>query len=140
MSTFGTSESGAGAITWRLAQTLWVGGVWTLQFLVLPALAERSGLAPLLVEEAAASLRPLMIGLAAVCAALQALVLVRALGLPSLWRDLRGQGLLCVARFSAVFLAIRGEGDTYWPLFAYMAVAVLGLVLVLQPPPGRAGR
>ncbi|MDX4007597.1 DUF4149 domain-containing protein, partial [Pseudomonas aeruginosa] len=36
----------AGAISWLLAQTFWVGGLWLLQFVVLPALA-KTGLAPL---------------------------------------------------------------------------------------------
>jgi hypothetical protein len=57
----------AGAIAWLLAQTLWVGGLWVLHFLLLPAIA-KVGLASLLVEELSDTLRPLLVGLAAVCA------------------------------------------------------------------------
>ena len=66
----------AGAISWLLAQTLWVGGLWLLHFLLLPAIA-KVGLASLLVEEIGNTLRPLLVGLAAVCAGLQVLVLIR---------------------------------------------------------------
>ena len=98
----------AGAISWLLAQTFWVGGLWLLQFVVLPALA-KTGLAPLLVETVAAALTPLLIGFAGFCAVLQALVLVCGLA-PE---------------------AVR------WLLFNYLAVAMCGLLLVLQPVPGR---
>ena len=49
----------AGAISWQLAQTFWVGGLWLLHFVMLPAL-EKMGLAPLLIEEVDAALRPLL--------------------------------------------------------------------------------
>ena len=108
----------AGAISWLLAQTFWVGGLWLLQFVVLPALA-KTGLAPLLVETVAAALTPLLIGFAGFCAVLQALVLVSSHGPRSLWRDLRGQLLLAVALLCLVYFLVRG------------------LLLVLQPVPGR---
>ncbi|MEK1940566.1 MAG: DUF4149 domain-containing protein, partial [Pseudomonas sp.] len=38
-----------GAVAWRLVQTFWVGGLWLLHFVMLPAL-ERIGIAPMLVE------------------------------------------------------------------------------------------
>ncbi|EXF45996.1 transcription elongation factor GreA [Pseudomonas sp. BAY1663] len=44
----------AGNISWQLAQTFWVGGLWLLQFVVLPAL-DKIGLAPLLIEEIGSS-------------------------------------------------------------------------------------
>ena len=84
----------AGAISWLLVQTIWVGGLWLLQFLVVPAVA-KLGLAPFLVEEISASLRTLLVGLAALCAGLQALVLIRALRLSGLWRDMRGHSGRC---------------------------------------------
>lgn len=47
----------SGRVAWQLAQTLWVGGVWMLHFVLLPAL-EKFGLAPLLVQEIAGFMRP----------------------------------------------------------------------------------
>lgn len=122
-----------------LAQTLWVGGLWLLHFLLLPAVA-KLGLAPLLVDEIGNSLRLLLVGLAAVCAALQLLVLVRAAGLRCLWRDMRGQLLLLVEVMAAGYLVTR----LYWPdagqwlLFGYLVMACSGLLLVLQSVPGSA--
>ncbi|MDO9620094.1 MAG: DUF4149 domain-containing protein [Pseudomonas sp.] len=126
----------AGAISWLLAQTLWVGGLWLLHFLLLPAIA-KIGLASLLVEEISNTLRPLLIGLAAVCAGLQVLVLVRAERLASLWRDPRGQLLLVVGAMAGSYFAVRQllpEAER-WLMFSYLVVAFCGLLLVLQPVP-----
>ncbi|WP_339516639.1 DUF4149 domain-containing protein [Pseudomonas sp. RL_15y_Pfl2_60] len=130
----------AGAISWLIVQTFWVGGIWLLQFLVLPALS-KLGLAPLLIDDLATSLKPLLLGLAACCAGLQALVLVAALGLPALWRDIRGQLLLTVLLMVAGYFAvhwIRLEAPR-WQLFNYMVLAFCGLLLVLQPVPAKHG-
>jgi len=109
-----------------------------LQFLVLPALG-RIGLAPLLVEEVAGSLRPLMVGFAAFCAALQALVLVQSVGLRGLWRDVRGQLLLAVMALAGTHLLMNAGWfeSIYWASFSVLAMALGGLMLVLQPVPGR---
>ena len=64
-------------MSWQLAQTFWVGGLWMLHFVLLPAL-ERMGWAPLLVEDVTQVLRPLLVGFAAFCIALQLLVLMQA--------------------------------------------------------------
>lgn len=106
--------------------------------MVLPALA-KTGLAPLLVETVAAALTPLLIGFAGFCAVLQALVLVSSHGPRSLWRDLRGQLLLAVALLCLVYFLVRGLAPeaVRWLLFNYLAVAMCGLLLVLQPVPGR---
>lgn len=136
-----SSRLGAGAISWLLLQTLWVGGLWLLHFLVVPAVA-KLGLAPLLVEEINASLRALLVGLTALCAGLQALVLIRALRLSGLWRDMRGQLLLMVEAMAAGYLVAR----LYWPdaeswlLFSYLVMAFCGLLLVLQPVPEGSSR
>jgi hypothetical protein len=128
----------AGAISWQLAQTFWVGGLWLLHFVMLPAL-EKMGLAPLLIEEVNAALSPLLIGFAAFCVVLQGLVLVQAQGLSSLWRELRGQLLLIVLVMALVFFAVRQwQPDAErWLLFNYLVLALCGLVLVLQPLPGQ---
>ncbi|TLX56397.1 DUF4149 domain-containing protein [Stutzerimonas nosocomialis] len=141
MSKSGTSERRpmrAGMVSWQLAQTFWVGGLWLLQFVVLPALG-KIGLAPLLVEEVANGLRPLMIGFAAFCALLQLLVLVQVLGFGALRTDLRGQLLLTVLALAASHHAgLAGWFDSpYWQVFSYLAMAVCGLLLVLQPVPGQ---
>jgi hypothetical protein len=128
----------AGAISWQLAQTFWVGGLWLLHFVMLPAL-EKMGLAPLLIEEVNAALSPLLIGFAAFCVVLQAMVLAQAQGLPSLWRELRGQLLLIVLVMAVAFFAVRQwlPDAERWLLFNYLVLALCGLVLVLQPLPGQ---
>ncbi|WXL26929.1 DUF4149 domain-containing protein [Ectopseudomonas mendocina] len=127
----------AGSISWLLAQTLWVGGLWLLHFLVLPAIA-KSGMASLLVEELGYTLRPLVVGLSAVCVLIQLVVLVRAQGLVSLLRDVRGQLLLAVAVMAASYFVAQQwfVGAQYWLMFSYLVMAFAGLMLVLQPVPG----
>lgn len=146
MSKFVTSEPAgsrgtprAGAIAWRLAQTFWVGGLWLLYFVLLPAL-EHYGLAPLLLADISASLIPLLLAFAGFCVLLQKLVLAQARGLRSVWADLRGQLLLAVLLLVAGYFVGPGLGleDGAWQLFCYLAVASCGLVLVLQPVPGEA--
>lgn len=130
--------SRAAAVSWQLAQTLWVGGLWLLQFVILPAIGQ-IGLAPLLVEEIATRLVPLLVGMTAVCIALQAFALLRSDGLSSLWRDMRGQLLLTVAVMALGYFAVL----RYWPdaerllRFSYLVMAFCGLLLVLQPVPGK---
>ncbi|WP_312254100.1 DUF4149 domain-containing protein [Stutzerimonas nitrititolerans] len=126
----------AGIISWRLAQTFWVGGLWLLQFVMLPALG-KIGLAPLLVEEIAGTLRPLLVGFAAFCAVLQAVVLMQAQGVRSLWRDVRGQLLLAVLLLAASHFAAGGQlfESARWLLFSYLVIGLCGLMLVLQEPP-----
>lgn len=122
-------------IAWRLAQTFWVGGLWLLHFVVLPALVH-SGLAPLLAQEVGNGLRPLLVGLAVVCVLLQSMSLVAALGLRALWRDVRGQLLLASALLGlAFFVARAGWLTDYWLMFSYLAMAGCGLLLVVQPTP-----
>jgi len=106
--------------------------------MVLPALG-RIGLAPLLVEEIAGSLKPLLVGFAALCSALQALVLIQVTGLRGLWRDVRGQLLLTVIILAGSQLLMRAGWfeSLYWASFSFLAMALCGLMLVLQPAPGR---
>lgn len=128
----------AGDVSWQLAQTFWVGGLWLLHFVMLPAL-EKMGLAPLLIEEVNAALSPLLIGFAAFCVLLQGMVLVQARGLSSLWRELRGQMLLLALLMAGLFFAVRHwlPDAERWLLFNYLVLALCGLVLVLQPLPGQ---
>lgn len=109
--------------------------------MLLPAIA-KTGLAPLLVEALSSALRPLLVGLAAACAGVQVLVLVRAEGLVSLWRDMRGQLLLVVLLMAASYLGAQRfmpEAAGLWLMFSYLVMAFCGLLLVLQPVPGGAG-
>lgn len=128
----------AGTISWRLAQTFWVGGLWLLQFMVLPALG-KIGLAPLLVHEVASSLRPLLIGFAAFCVVLQLLVLVQMSGLRGVVRDVRGQLLLAVLALAVSYFVVQAGlvRFDFWLQFSYLVIALGGLMLVVQPPPGR---
>lgn len=144
MSRFAISKPGsrdAGAISWLLVQTLWVGGLWLLHFLLLPAIS-KMGLASLLVEEIGNTLRPLLVGLSAICVAVQVLVLLRVERLSSLWRDMRGQLLLVVAAMAGSYFAVREmlpEAEL-WLMFSYLVMAFCGLLLVLQPVPERLRR
>ena len=61
----GSGRREGGRVVWQLLLTLWVGSVWSLHFVFLPAL-EQSGLAPLLVDDAALTLRPAVLGISAV--------------------------------------------------------------------------
>ncbi|WP_415754682.1 DUF4149 domain-containing protein [Pseudomonas leptonychotis] len=121
-----------------MAQTLWVGGLWLLHFLIMPAIA-KVGLASLLVEELGDTLRPLLVGLAAVCACVQVLVLIRAERLVSLVRDMRGQLLLVVIAMAVSYFGVRQWLPTagLWQMFSYLVMAFCGLLLVLQPVPDR---
>ena len=124
----------SGRVAWQLCQTLWVGGVWVLHFVLLPAL-ERFGLAPMLIDEIAAFIRPVLVGFAAVCVLLQCLLSWVVLRRP-VWRDLRGQMLLLVLATAGVFFLVAAlPNGAYWQLFSYLVVAFAGLVLILQPRP-----
>ncbi|MFN3579590.1 MAG: DUF4149 domain-containing protein [Pseudomonas sp.] len=126
-----------GRIAWQLTQTLWVGGIWSVHFVLLPAL-QQLGLAPLLVNEIASYMRPLILGFAGVCALLQLLVVWAVLG-RGLWRDLRAQLLVLVGVSVAVFFFMPPVAQAdYLQLFAYLVVAFAGLVLILQPRPDEA--
>ncbi len=126
---------------WQFAQMLWVGGLWLLHIGVLPALG-LIGLAPLLIDEIDGLLSALLVGFAAACVTLQALVLIKAEGLGSLWRDIRGQLLLMALYACAMYVAVRvGWPDAVrWQVFSYLVLGFSGLVLVLQPVPGWSGR
>jgi hypothetical protein len=128
----------AGTISWQLAQTFWVGGLWLLQFVMLPALG-KIGLAPMLIDEIANSLRPLLVGFAAFCVVLQAVVLIQLGGLRSLWEDFRGQLLLSILLLAASFFVVRAGvvQSPYWLVFSYLVIGTCGLILVLQAAPGR---
>lgn len=106
---------------------------------MLPALG-KIGLAPLLVEEIAGTLRPLLVGFAAFCAVLQAIVLIQAQGLRSFWRDVRGQLLLVVLLLAASHFAAGGQlfESARWLMFSYLVIGLCGLMLVLQEPPRAA--
>ncbi len=140
-----TSEGGrplrAGAVLWQLAQMLWVGGLWLVHLGLRPVLG-RIGLAPLLIDEVASAFEVLVVGFAAVCVIFQALVLVQAEGLASLWRDFRGQVLLMALYACAMFVAVLvGWPEAQrWQEFSFLVLGFSGLVLVLQPVPGWSGR
>ena len=126
---------------WQLAQMLWVGGVWLLHIGLLPVLG-RVGLAPLLIDEIDGMLTALLVGFSAVCVMFQALVLIQAEGLVSLWRDIRGQLLVMSLYACGMYLVVQlGWPDAgQWLAFSYLVLGFSGLVLVLQPVPGWSGR
>ena len=126
---------------WQLTQMLWVGGLWLLHIGLLPVLGQ-IGLAPLLIEEIAGMLNALMVGFASACVIFQALVLVQAEGLASLWRDIRGQLLMMALYASTMYFVVRIEWPEaeHWLLFSYLVLGFSGLLLVMQPVPGWGGR
>ncbi|UXY55956.1 DUF4149 domain-containing protein [Pseudomonas tohonis] len=126
----------AATASWQLAQTLWVGGLWLLHFVVVPSL-ERVGLAPLLVEEITRSLTPLLVAFTAFCALVQGFVLVQIEGVRSLQRDSRGQLLVAVLVMAVVFLLVNQlqPSAMRWLAFNYLVLAFCGALLVIQPVP-----
>ncbi|MCK1791904.1 MFS transporter [Pseudomonas violetae] len=126
---------------WQLTQMLWVGGLWLLHIGLVPVLG-MIGLAPLLIDEVAGMLNALMVAFGAACVIFQALVLIQAEGLASLWRDIRGQLLLVGLCACGMFVVVRfGWPDAVrWQVFSYLVLGFSGLVLVLQPVPGWSGR
>ncbi|MWK56474.1 DUF4149 domain-containing protein [Pseudomonas otitidis] len=130
-------SSRAAVAGWQLAQTFWVGGLWLLHFVVLPAL-ERVGFAPLLVEELSRSLSPLLVGFAAFCGVLQLGLLAWLEGARSVLRDSRGQLLLVILLAAMIFLVVSFWKAEFARLlaFSYMVLTLCGALLVVQPVPG----
>lgn len=129
----GSGRREGGRVVWQLLLTLWVGSVWSLHFVFLPAL-EQSGLAPLLVDDAALTLRPAVLGISAVAMLLQLVVLVlRVRG--AIWRDVRAQVLVLALAAVGAFFLFRGAGNQLLMLMSYLVVAFAGLVLAVQPRP-----
>ncbi|AZC22524.1 MULTISPECIES: MFS transporter [Pseudomonas] len=126
---------------WQLTQMLWVGGLWLLHLGLLPALGQ-IGLAPLLIDEISTLLSALLVAFAAVCVALQVLVLIQSEGLQSVWRDIRGQLLLMAMYACAMYFTVHKllPEAQRWQLFSYLVLGFSGLLLVLQPVPGWGGR
>ncbi|WP_317621890.1 DUF4149 domain-containing protein [Phytopseudomonas daroniae] len=143
MSKFATSDPAVtpdmAAGFWMLLQTLWVGGIWILHFMVLPGLYS-VGLASLLIEEIAGVLMPQMVFITLVCVLMQAGLLVRQRRLSALWGERRGQLLLAVLAIASgllVSLALWPDA-VRWQLFSYLLLAFFGLLLVLQPVPRKS--
>lgn len=122
-------------MAWQLTQVFWVGSLWLLHIVLLPVL-KQIGLAPLLVEEVASLMGGVLVALAGVGVLLQIGLLLRAQGLASLWRDMRGQLLLMALYACGMYFLVRyGVPQALrWQLFSYLILAFSGLVLVLQPP------
>ena len=129
----GSGRREGGRVVWQLLLTLWVGSVWSPHFVFLPAL-EQSGLAPLLVDDAALTLRPAVLAISAVAMLLQLFVLVvRVRG--AIWRDVRAQVLVLALAAVGAFFLFRGAGNQLLMLMSYLVVAFAGLVLAVQPRP-----
>ncbi|MFB4369814.1 DUF4149 domain-containing protein [Pseudomonas sp. LR_1] len=134
------AERDSAANAWMLLQTLWVGGICILHFLVLPGLAS-VGLASLLIEEIARTLVPQMVGITLGAALLQLLLLVCQCGMSALWRVRSGQLLLAVLVVSLAFLVslVLWPQAVRWQLFSYLLLAFFGVLLVVQPVPRKIG-
>lgn len=128
----------AGAITWQLAQVIWVGGIWIMHFVLLKAL-EKLGFASILVQEVAQYTRPLLVGVALVCVLLQLLVLKQVLPVKQLLKDIRGQLLFAVVVLAGSFFITQAlwSAAQYWLVYSYIAIGMCGLLLVIQPIPNQ---
>lgn len=128
-------------MAWQLTQVFWVGSLWLLHIVLLPVL-KQIGLAPLLIEEVASLMGGVLVALAGIGVLLQIGLLVRARGLASLWRDMRGQLLLMALYACGMYFLVRyGVPQALrWQLFSYLILAFSGLVLVLQPAPQKSSR
>ena len=95
----------------------------------------------MLIDEIDGLLSALLVGFAASCVTLQALVLIKAEGLGSLWRDIRGQLLLMALYACAMYCIVHVwlPEALRWQLFSYLVLGFSGLVLVMQPAPGWSG-
>lgn len=126
----------AGVMTWQLAQVFWVGGLWVMHFVLLKAL-EKVGLASLLIQEVALYMRPLLVGIALVCIILQLWVLRLIMPLKQVLKDTRGQLLLASAALACSFFITLNiwPNAQYWLVYSYLALAMCGLLLVIQPLP-----
>ena len=109
-----------------------------MHFVLLKVL-EKLGFASLLVQEVAQYARPLLVGLALVCVLLQLLVLKQTMPFKQMLKDSRGQLLLVALILSSSFFVSREfwPAAQYWLVYSYLAVGMCGLLLVLQPIPGR---
>jgi len=119
----------------------WVGGLVLLHLAILTVL-DQTGLVPLLIKGFVGIPGALLVGFAAVCAMVQMAVLVTIERVSSIWRDVRGQ-LLLVALFSALgyySLRLWLPSAVHWQLMSYLFLGLAGLLLVLQPVPGRGDR
>ena len=145
LSPFATFESSrllrVGAMFWQLTQVFWVGGLWLLHIALLPAM-RYAGLAPLLVDEMGDSLGALMVAFSVAGLLAQTLVLVLLQGCSSLWRDARGHLLLIALCAGGMYFAGRLwlPEALRWQLFSYLALAICGLMLVLQAVPDQSAR
>lgn len=129
----GSDRRDGGRVAWQLLLTLWVGSVWSLHFVFLPAL-EQSGLAPLLVDDAAAMLRPAVLGLSA-AAILAQLVMLALCMRSAIWQDLRAQVMVLAIVAVGAFFLFREVGQPLMAMISYLVVAFAGLVLAVQPRP-----
>jgi membrane protein DedA with SNARE-associated domain len=69
-------------------------------------------------------------------------VLIKVERLASLWRDLRGQLLSIALLAAAGYYTLKHwlPDAVHWQLLSYLVLGLAGLLLVVQPIPGRNGR
>lgn len=106
---------------------------------VLLGVLEKLGFASLLVQEVAQYARPLLVGFALVCVLLQLWVLKQTMPCKQMLKDSRGQLLLATLMLCSSFFMSRAfwPAAQYWLVYSYLAVGMCGVLLVLQPIPGR---
>ncbi|MBD1589170.1 MFS transporter [Pseudomonas typographi] len=136
---FTFDRSRVGATLWQLAQVFWVGGLYVLPLLLVPAL-RLMGLAPLLVDDVLHQAGQVLIEVASAGIVLQLVLLVAAHGWRTLPGDTRGQLLLLGLAACLIYLGAalaQAQGGRI-QVGCYMLLGACGVLLVLQPPPGAA--
>ncbi|UFH49974.1 MFS transporter [Pseudomonas sp. KNUC1026] len=126
------------AALWQLAQVIWVGGLWGIQVLLVPAL-ERTGLADLLVRDILLATNAWVAVLAVFGIGLQLAILGRRMGLRAWLLDRRGH-LLWVGMAAALaytWLSNAGLPPSRLDALPLLVLGVSGLLLVLWPAPVR---
>lgn len=124
------------AVTWMLAQTLWVGAHASYVLIFMPAL-RKIGFAPMLLNEVNTVMRPALLVLTLMALVVQLLALWRTKPLVAWVSELRGQ-LVLVALMLCVFLLVAQPlqvDASAWVRLAYGSLLSVGLLLLIQPLP-----
>lgn len=121
---------------WAFLQSLWVGGIWVTLLIIFPTL-NKSILAPLLAYSVIAELEPRIILLALVCIFLQLCLFFKAAGFSAVYKIAIGRTMALVLLLSGAFLIINSAELLDYKIrgLLYLAIALLGLLLMLQMPP-----
>lgn len=129
------------AVIWMLAQTLWVGAHASYLLIFMPAL-QQIGLAPLLLSEVHAVVRPGLLVLTLMALGIQMLALWRSKPLMQWITELRGLLVVMAVVLCLLLLVAQSMQLTAapWARLAYGGLLSMGLLLLIQPLPEAPAR